>query len=947
MSVSDFEEDQRQEELKFLRNRSKSALERHKEKVAQQKAQRAEEKRMSDLERFGSDYDPTRINRPYLRGAQPTPSPMDSRTSALNQLNAGQRAEIQQGTATFNEISPGVYEFAPLPFTPAQIEQHLIESLPSEIQSEVLMGDLRLQKDRAEFDERAEPGLYDIKLTRQGFERQQHESALRREYDPRFTYEGILGRAKQLIPMYQRDTGIIAKEAPTGYEVEALREDLDQFSLAERLYGNEIVTVSSIFKRDKGEQTEAELEGLDKLQQELLEKGIKYDERIDKMSASGLAHELQKQIDSRGIKLSPTAQRALDFKLKQERFKTGISKGALKLFNVHLTGAGLIAGAKVGGRLGKAAGRDIIELDWGFYGEDRKRISKRGREHEREYSHITNKKHTQKEIDALKKSANLAIEYMKADQKEKFAADPFMASGEIIGSVLTYTIPATAAAKASASAARAASIAGRASAKGAKLARRSTILRRTGEAYETLIEPGEQFLTFVGGKIAPKTVKRLGGSLGPEELIIHGTVKTGAMLEKISVNSINRVRRSVMAREIRRGTTPTMKAAKGTTKSSIKQTWRGTIKRTAVEPPQKTLDNEIQLWTDKPIKSIEPQGTVGPMYGTMEAVTVGREVIPLLRQKDVSYRATPTGKTEYIEEFKPWIGPPETRPGFGYTAPIKVTKGKKSKTVNPFKAQKIETDINIANMINKARAESKIDKSRTSKDFMFAAVDPVTPFARSGYKTITDIDFPGRFKAEYHLQKQVRAKPKARKDTAFKPFPRTKLRTRSDFDNDILAKMSSIEDSISSKFAKIETDSFSKLQSQASTRVRARAQSRTETKVRSRARVRTRVRSRARARVRVRTRVRAKTQVKAKATVDVEARARTRVRTRARARARTRARVNLPERKRDKKIRNTWGGSGGIIRNEFEFGLAKDLNAQAKLRKETMKDLAKLRAQVK
>ena len=476
------------------------------------------------------------------------------------------------------------------------------------------------------------------------------------------------------------------------------------------------------------------------------------------------------------------------------------------------------------------------------------------------------------------------------------------------------------------------------------MARRSTILRRTGEAYETLIEPGEQFLTFVGRKIAPKTVKRLGGSLGPEELIIHGAVRTGAMLEKISVGSLNRVRRSVMAREIRRGTTPTMKAAKGTTKSSIKQTWRGTIKRTAVEPPQKTLDNEIQLWTDKPIKSIEPQGTVGTMYGTMEAVTVGREVIPLLRQKDVSYRATPTGKTEYIEEFKPWIGPPETRPGFGYTAPIKVTKGKKSKTVNPFKAQKIETDINIANMINKARAESKIDmKSRTSKDFMYGEVFPI----HSTTRAITDIDLPGRFKSEYYLQKQVRAKPKTRKDTAFKPFPRTKLKTRYDFDNDTLAKMSSIEDSISSKFAKIETDSFSKLQSQATTRVRARAQTRTETKVRSRARVRTRVRSRARARVRARTRVRAKTQVKVKAEVDVGAKARTRVRTRARARGRTRLRAKGPERKRDKKIRNTWGGSGGIIRNEFEFGLAKDLNAQAKLRKETMKDLAKLRSQVK
>ena len=940
MSVSDFEEDQRQDELEWMRKSSPTyaAARARERKEKKRKEKEARDKRREDEKKAQWES-----NRPYLRGVQTTPPPMDSRTSALNQLNAGQRAEIQQGTATFTEISKGVFEYSPLPFTQAQTEQHLIESLPPEIQSEVLMGDLQLQKDRAEFDERAEPGMYDIKLTGQGFKRLRKEAELRREYDPRFTYGGILERAKQLIPMYQRDTGMIA-EAGTGYDVENIREGLDQLSLAERLYDTERVTVSSIFKRVKGEQTEAELEGIDKLQQELLEKGIKYDERIDKISASGFAHDLQKQIDKRGIKLSPTAQRALNIKLNQERLKTGIGKGALKLFNIHLTGAGLIAGGKVGGRLGKAAGRDIIGLDWGFYGEDRKRISKRGREHEREYSHITNKKHTQKEIDALKKSANLAIEYMKADQKEKFAADPFMASGEIIGSVLTYTIPATAAAKASASAARAASIAGRASAKGAKMARRSTILRRTGEAYETLIEPGEQFLTFVGRKIAPKTVKRLGGSLGPEELIIHGAVRTGAMLEKISVGSLNRVRRSVMAREIRRGTTPTMKAAKGTTKSSIKQTWRGTIKRTAVEPPQKTLDNEIQLWTDKPIKSIEPQGTVGTMYGTMEAVTVGREVIPLLRQKDVSYRATPTGKTEYIEEFKPWIGPPETRPGFGYTAPIKVTKGKKSKTVNPFKAQKIETDINIANMINKARAESKIDmKSRTSKDFMYGEVFPI----HSTTRAITDIDLPGRFKSEYYLQKQVRAKPKTRKDTAFKPFPRTKLKTRYDFDNDTLAKMSSIEDSISSKFAKIETDSFSKLQSQATTRVRARAQTRTETKVRSRARVRTRVRSRARARVRARTRVRAKTQVKVKAEVDVGAKARTRVRTRARARARTRLRAKGPKKERDKKIRNTWGGSAGIIRNEFEFGLAKDLNAQAKLRKETMKDLAKLRSQVK
>ena len=55
-----------------LEEKAKSALQKHKEKVAAEKKKRAEEKRIADRERFGQDYDPDRINRP---GPRPTPEP--------------------------------------------------------------------------------------------------------------------------------------------------------------------------------------------------------------------------------------------------------------------------------------------------------------------------------------------------------------------------------------------------------------------------------------------------------------------------------------------------------------------------------------------------------------------------------------------------------------------------------------------------------------------------------------------------------------------------------------------------------------------------------------------------------------------------------------------------------------------------------------------------------
>ena len=55
-----------------LEEKAKSALQKHKEKVAADKKKRAEEKRIADRERFGQDYDPDRINRP---GPRPTPEP--------------------------------------------------------------------------------------------------------------------------------------------------------------------------------------------------------------------------------------------------------------------------------------------------------------------------------------------------------------------------------------------------------------------------------------------------------------------------------------------------------------------------------------------------------------------------------------------------------------------------------------------------------------------------------------------------------------------------------------------------------------------------------------------------------------------------------------------------------------------------------------------------------
>jgi len=924
MSISN-EEQQREDELEWLRTNSRYYREeRERERREARAAERAAREAAKDDERQW-------IN----RGGYTTPPPMDSRTRALNQLNAAQIAEIQQGTATFDEISPGVYEYVPQPLTDAQLEQRIIEALPQNLKSEVLMGDLRLQKDRAEFDERAEPGMYDIKLTRQGLERVQQEAKLRREYDPRFTYGGILDRAKQLIPMYQRDTGMIA-EAGTGYDV----EDIRQRSIAERLATDEAITVSGAFRRidempdfateiDEFAQGRDVVEGIDKLQAELLEKGIRYDERIDRIQAAGLAHDLQRELLKRGVTLSPPAQRILNAKLNQERLKTGVGKGALKLFNVSLTAAGLITAGKAVGRVGEAMGRDARQTVSG-YG-----YSRFGPVKKQNQTLANQKSNTQKELDAIRGSALLALEAVRADQKRKFADDPYMASGEIIGSVLTYTIPATAAAKASSSAARAAAIAGKATAKGTKLANKSRIIKRSGQAYEAIIEPGEALLTFAGKKIAPKTVKRLGGSLGPEELIIHGTVKTGAMLEKISVGSLNRVRRSVRAREIRRGVKTTFEAAPGTSRTEILNTWGGTIKKTADKPPEPV---EITKWIDDPnFKSLEPAGIEAGTVGTIEAGDIFRRKVPITIKQEVPFPTTPAGKTPYTEELQPWFGgPTETRTGVGFVGDIKVTKNGKSKIVSARKAQQMETDLNVAKMINEARLDRDVAmKSRTSKDYMFAAADPVTPFARSGYKAVREADFPGIYKAEVKIKKAGKARTK--------PFPRTRLKPRADLDEDILSKMDSINNSISSKMADIEAKSLSNVGTNVRTRTRARARPDIRSKVRTRDRTRIRTRTRSRARARVRTRTRTRTRVRA----DVSARARTRTRTRVRARARTRIRAKWDGEEERKKIRDTWGGSGGVIRNEFELGLVKDLNAQAKIRKDALKDLAKMRAGAK
>lgn len=913
MSVSDFEEEQREKELKFLREMNISAQEKFKQEQAEKAEKKEAEKKAAALlkaQSYGG----------YLWKKTDTPKPVDYRASALSQLTPAQLAEIQQGTATFNEISSGGFEYVPLKLTDSQIEARIIDSLPENIKSEVLAGDLKLRKDRAEFDERAEPGTYDIKLTGQGFKRYQREDAFQKEYGQGRSYQEILERAAQLIPQYEQykpDSEMITREAPSGYEVSALKEAVDGFTLSEKLFRQKQEVWSPIIQKEY----DPDLKGVDKLQAELIKHGIRYDERIDKMQSSGLAHLLQRQLNRREIILPPSLQAVLNVRLAKERMKLGFAKGSLKLFNVPLTGAGLIVGGKALGRIGEATGKDILQKTQSsktgisFYEKDRKKV------------YYNQKKNTQAEINALRNSGVVALALMREDQQEKFAKDPYSASGEIVGSILTYAIPATAAAKASASAARAAAIAGRATAKGTKLANKSRIIKRSGQAFEAIIEPGETILTFAGKKIAPKTVMKLGGSLGPEELLIHGTVKTGAMLEKISVGSLNRVRRSVRASELRRGKETTFEAAPGTSSTDIHNTWHGTIERTADKPPKPV---EITKWIDDlDFKSLEPAGVEVGTVGAMEAGDIFRRKIPITIKQDVPFPTTSAGKTPYTEELQPYFGgPTETTTGVGYVGDIKITKDGKSKIVSARKAQRIETDQNIAKMLNEARAERiAARKSRPSTDYMFGAVDPVTPFVRSSYKMFSETDFPGIYKAEVKIRKAGKAKTK--------PFPRTEFKTRSDFDLDALSKMSSIEESISAKLSKIESDTLSKLGSSARVRVRTRARPEMDLRIRTRGRVRGRVRgrTRVRARARVRTQVRVKTQAVAKS----------RVRVRARARARTRVRAKWTKEKGEKNIRDLWGGGGEVIRKEFEFGLAKDLNAQAKVRKEAMKDLSKMR----